>query len=61
MIKKQKRKVSFQLNVLKGMRSFQLNVLKGMRKEMPPPTRIINPKKRYDRRDQSWKDMNEDE
>jgi len=50
MIKKQKRKVSF-----------QLNVLKGMRKEMPPPTRIINPKKYYDRRDQSWKDMSEDE
>jgi hypothetical protein len=50
MIKKRKRKVSF-----------QLNVLKAMRKEMPPPTRIIHPKKCYDRRDQSWKDIDEDE
>jgi len=50
MIKKRKRKVSS-----------QLDIFKGIRKDMPPPTKMMNPKKRYDRRDRSWEDINENE
>ena len=31
----------------------QLEAIKSVRKPMPPPTRVINPKK-YDRRDKTW-------
>jgi len=30
------------------------DVMKSTRKPMPPPTKAINPKKKYDRRDKSW-------
>ena len=35
---------------------------KSIRKGMPKPTRVINPRKMYDRRDKSWmeKDDNND-
>jgi len=31
---------------------------KSIRKDMPKPTRIIHPKKMYDRRDKSWMNDN---
>ena len=34
----------------------QREMLKGIRKPMPPPTKVINPRKDYDRRDKSWMD-----
>ena len=30
--------------------------IRKVRKPMPPPTRVIHPKKKYDRRDKSWMD-----
>ena len=32
----------------------QFEAMKSVRKPLPPATRVINPKKAYDRRDQSW-------
>jgi hypothetical protein len=34
--------------------SSQLDAMKSIRKPMPPSTKVINPKKKYDRRDKSW-------
>ena len=34
----------------------QMDIYKKLRKPMPPATRVINPKKKYDRRDNSWKE-----
>ena len=31
---------------------------KSVRKPMPKPSRAINPKKKYDRRDKSWMEEN---
>ena len=33
-----------------------LDRYKSVRKPMPPPTKVINPKKKYDRRDKSWRE-----
>jgi hypothetical protein len=37
----------------------QMDAYRKVRKPMPPPSKVINPRKKYDRKDQSWR--NEDE
>lgn len=39
----------------KPKKKSQLDYMRGIRKPMPPPSRVIQPKK-YDRKDKSWKD-----
>jgi hypothetical protein len=34
----------------------QRDILKKIRKPMPPPSRVIHPKKKYDRKDFDWRD-----
>ena len=36
-------------------------VYDSIRKPMPKPTRVIHPKKKYDRRDKSWLDVDKDD
>lgn len=33
-----------------------IDTYRSVRKPMPPSTKVINPKKKYDRKDNSWKD-----
>jgi hypothetical protein len=33
-----------------------LDTYRSVRKPMPPSTRVISPKKKYDRKDKSWED-----
>ena len=37
----------------------QTELMKKVRKVQPPATKVINPKK-YDRKDKSWRDENEE-
>lgn len=37
-----------------------METYRKIRKPMPPPSRVINPKKKYDRRDKDWMNENED-
>jgi len=32
------------------------DIYKSIRKPMPPKTKVLNPKKKYDRKDDSWKE-----
>ena len=38
-----------------------IDIYRSVRKPMPPPSRVINPKKKYDRRDKSWMNDKEQE
>lgn len=33
-----------------------IDIYRKIRKPNPPPCRVIHPKKKYDRRDESWKE-----
>jgi len=45
--------------VKKAKKDEFLEIYKKVRKPMPPPSKVIHPKKKYDRRNKKW--MNEDE
>lgn len=36
-----------------------MEVYRKIRKPMPPPSKIISPKKKYDRKDKTWMKENE--
>lgn len=57
MSKKKKKKATAKAKV-KDKITF-LDIYKKVRKPMPPATKVINPKK-YDRKDKSWMDENEE-
>ena len=40
----------------KGKSRFTYEILKTIRKDMPPATRVINPRKKYDRKDFDWRE-----
>ena len=44
----------------KGKKHSQMDLFKSIRKPMPKPSRAMNPKKDYNRRDKSWMDTDED-
>ena len=43
----------------KDERISTLDIMKGIRKPMPKPTRIIPPKKQYDRKNKDWEEGDE--
>lgn len=38
-----------------------MDTYRKIRKPMPPPSKVINPRKKYDRRDKSWLDQNDED